>query len=118
MAKQFVNHDITNIVTPVRVDRLKSILQEVGYDEKKSQFLVQGFSQGFDLGYRGPQNHRDTSDNIPLKLGMPTDLWNKVMDEVKLGRYAGPFETPPYEYFMQSPIGLVPKSGFRKTSGG
>ena len=32
------------------------------------------------------------------------------MKEVKLGRYAGPFPTIPYEEdFIQSPIGLVPK---------
>ena len=33
------------------------------------------------------------------------------MKEVKLGRYAGPFATPPTEHFVQSPIGLVPKAG-------
>ena len=36
------------------------------------------------------------------------------MKEVKLGRYAGPFyEDFPYQYFVQSPLGLVPKSGGR-----
>ena len=33
------------------------------------------------------------------------------MKEVKLGRYAGPFEKIPFENFIQSPIGLVPKAG-------
>ena len=34
------------------------------------------------------------------------------MKEVKLGRYAGPFkDKPPFENFIQSPIGLVPKAG-------
>ena len=32
------------------------------------------------------------------------------MKEVKLKRFAGPFDKPPFEYFIQSPIGLVPKS--------
>ena len=31
------------------------------------------------------------------------------MKEVKLKRYAGPFESPPFEHYIQSPIGLVPK---------
>ena len=31
------------------------------------------------------------------------------MKEVKEKRYAGPFKTSPFESFMQSPIGLVPK---------
>ena len=33
------------------------------------------------------------------------------MKEVKAKRFAGPFEQPPFENFIQSPIGLVPKSG-------
>ena len=33
------------------------------------------------------------------------------MSEVALGHYAGPYKEPTYEHFIQSPIGLVPKSG-------
>ena len=35
------------------------------------------------------------------------------MKEVKLGRVAGPYDKVPFKNFMQSPIGLVPKSGGR-----
>ena len=49
------------------------------------------------------------SQNIPLTIGTKVDLWNKFMKEVKLGRYAGPFDKPPFPYYMQSPVGLVPK---------
>ena len=37
------------------------------------------------------------------------------MKEVKEKRYAGPFKDPPFEHFIQSPIGLVPKDGGLKT---
>ena len=37
------------------------------------------------------------------------------MTEVEAKRYAGPFEHIPFEYFIQSPIGLVPKDKGRKT---
>ena len=39
------------------------------------------------------------------------------MKEVRMGHFAGPFNynSPPYEYFIQSPIGLVPKDGGRDT---
>ena len=37
----------------------------------------------------------------------------EVMKEVKLKRYAGPFETIPYDHYIQSPIGLVPKDNGR-----
>ena len=53
--------------------------------------------------------------NLRLRVGSPKELWNKVMKEVELGRYAGPFEEPPFEYFVQSPIGLVPKDKGLKT---
>ena len=77
----------------------------------KTRFLVKGFTEGFDLGYRGPQQRRDYSNNIPLRIGSKIELWNKVMKQVQLKRYASPFkEKPPFEYFMQSPIGLVPKA--------
>ena len=33
------------------------------------------------------------------------------MKEVQLKRYAGPYGDIPYEYYIQSPIGLVPKDG-------
>ena len=38
-------------------------------------------------------------------------LWNKVMKEVKAKRYAGPFTKIPFDHYIQSPIGLVPKDG-------
>ena len=33
------------------------------------------------------------------------------MNEVELGRFAGPYEDIPFENYIQSPIGLVPKAG-------
>ena len=44
-----------------------------------------------------------------LEIGDQIDLWNKVIKEVKLNRYAGPFPEIPFEYYIQSPISLVPK---------
>ena len=38
-------------------------------------------------------------------------MWNKIMKEVKLGRCAGPFDRIPFESYIQSPLGLVPKAG-------
>ena len=52
---------------------------------------------------------------MKLRVGSQTELWNKVMKEVELGRYAGPYESPPFENYVQSPIGLVPKDKGLKT---
>ena len=50
-----------------------------------------------------------TAPNLKFRVGNPTILWNKVMKEVGLGRYAGPFKQIPFNNYIQSPIGLVEK---------
>ena len=109
--EEFVNLDWRQIVTPINVDQLKKFLDDSDYDKKKAAELILGFTSGFDIGYRGPTNRRDLSHNLPLKIGTKTELWNKVMKEVAVKRYAGPssLDQLPFDRFMQSPIGLVPK---------
>ena len=70
---------------------------------------MNGFTDGFSIGYQGPENVQITAPN--RGVGNEVVLWNKVMKEVKLGRYAGPFKEPPFKNYIQSPIGLVPKDG-------
>ena len=90
---------------------LVKALEESGYDEHEIEYLKQGFTQGFDIGYKGKTDRRNTAKNIPLRVGNKTILWNKLIKEVKLKRIAGPYDQVPYEHFIQSPIGLVPKAG-------
>ena len=112
--KMFENKDWDEITTPINVPELKKLLTLSGYDKEKSRKLIEGFTNGFSIGYQGPMNRADMSDNLPLKnIGTKTDLWNKVMKEVEVKRYAGPFRRNelPFSNFIQSPIGLVPKAG-------
>ena len=87
------------------------MLKHTSYDPDEIKFLEEGFTQGFDIGYEGPQQRTSFSENIPLSVGTEIDLWNKLMKEVRLKRVAGPFEKVPFDNFIQSPIGLVPKAG-------
>ena len=112
---QYRNLDIENIITPVNVENLKILLNESKYDKDESEFLVDGFSNGFDLGYRGPEDIQQQAKNLKFTIGDKIELWNKVMKEVKEKRYAGPFEQIPFENYIQSPIGLVPKDNGKKT---
>ena len=105
----FENFDLENVVTPVNVPALKQLLDETGYNLEKSKKIIDGFTNGFSLGYSGNENVQRTAPNLKLRIGNPTILWNKVMKEVKNKRYAGPFETIPFDNYIQSPIGLVPK---------
>ena len=112
----YTNHDLDNIFTPVDANELNRLLQETQYCNNKREVLVEGFKTGFDLGYRGKtENIRQTAKNLKFTIGDKTELWNKVMKEVKEKRYAGPFESIPFENYIQSPIGLVPKDNGKKT---
>ena len=102
-------------MTPVNSDNLEQLLNESGYDKDKTNYLLEGFRNGFDLGYRGPEQIQQTSANLKFVIGNKTELWNKVMKEVKEKRYAGPYKQIPFENYIQSPIGLVPKDGGKKT---
>ena len=107
----YENLDLTTVKTPVDYIQLERMLKLAEYDIKEINFLCSSFRNGFLLGYQGPSDIRQTSPNLKFSIGNKTLLWNKVMKEVKLGRYAGPFRDPPFEHFIQSPIGLVLKDG-------
>ena len=110
--KDFKIFNLREIVTPVNVERLRELLEQVNYHSQEIKYLCDSFSEGFDLGYRGPLKCKDTSQNLPFRVGTLTILWNKIMNEVELGHYTGPFRKIPYQNaYVQSPIGLVPKAG-------
>ena len=91
-------------------------MEEAGYDNTKTQYVYEGFTEGFSLHYEGKlRKVRRLAPNLKLRVGSVGELWNKVMKEVQLGRYAEPFDEPPFDYFVQSPIGLVAKDKGLKT---
>ena len=112
----YENFDIDSVVTPLNVNEFERILKAENYNREKAKFLVDGFKYGFDLKYRGKtRGIQRFSPNLPFRIGNERILWNKVMREVQLKRFAGPFEVPPFADFIQSPIGLVPKDGGKDT---
>ena len=108
---EFSNWDLENVQTPIDVDELEHLLRLSMYDPAKTSSLVRGFRDGFDLNYQGPTQRKNRFKNIPFTVGNKVEMWNKIMKEVSLGRYAGPFKEVPYKFYVQSPIGLVPKAG-------
>ena len=110
----YKNYNLEDVISPVDVNMLESLLKEASYDTDKTNKLVDGFKNGFSLGYEGPTKIQIQSPNLKFRgVGNKTILWNKVMKEVKLKRYAGPFKSPPFDFFIQSPIWLVPKDNGR-----
>ena len=110
------NLDLENIVTPVNAVRLNKLLTKTGYDPIKTQYLYQGFISGFSLEFEGKREVKRFAPNLKIRIGPKQEIWDKVMKEVAAKRYAGPFRgEPPFEYFIQSPIGLVLKDKGTKT---
>ena len=101
------NYDLDNVVTPVNADKFCKLLKETNYDPVESNFLIDGFKHGFDIGYHGPMNIQQNSPNLKFRgVGNHEILWGKVMKEVRLRHFTGPFTQVPYDNYMQSPIGL------------
>lgn len=99
------NFDLDNVVTPVDWVKLDELLRETGYCPNKSKTLVEGFKNGFRLGYSGNTNQQDFANNHTLRVGTQINLWNKVIKEVQHNRYAGPFRVVPFDNFVLSPLG-------------
>ena len=106
---EYTNYNLEELCTPIDAERLEYLLKLTRYNTQETQFLANGFRNGFSLEYRGPMMRQDTSDKISFTVGDKFILWNKLMKEVKLGRVAGPFTHSPFKDYIQSPIGLVAK---------
>ena len=95
-----------NIVTPIVVSHLNFWLD--GYDAAKRAYLVDGFTNGFSIEYSSPafsafhRNHLSAREN-------PTILRDMISTELSIGRVSGPFQAPPFNHFVTSPLGLIPK---------
>ncbi|CAH3132615.1 unnamed protein product, partial [Porites lobata] len=72
-----------------------------------------GLSHGFHLGYKGNRFPR-AAKNLPSAIQQPQVIEKNLLEEVQLGRLAGPFESTPFQNFQIHPLGLVPKKGSQK----
>ena len=114
LPQQKVMHDNTTIrqqgaldlPTPIKVNRLAELLE--GYDSIKTQYLIEGFSSGFELGFEGIRvphfSKNSDSSNKNSKI-----VQDKLEKEIALGRIAGPFKSPPFKNFQISPLAVIPK---------
>ena len=98
----FENYDIHNIETPIDTTVYGKLLRESGFNSQKANFLLEGFTSGFSIGYNGPRKRVSEAQNLPITVGSKVELWNKIMKEVKLKCYAGPFNKPPFRHYIQS----------------
>ena len=95
-----------NLPTPIRGNELLPFL--VGYCPRTVAFLREGFEFGFTIPFEGPLPV-ERSKNLVSAGQYPHVVSSKLQIELQSGRVAGPFLHPPFEDFVTSPIGLVPK---------
>ena len=65
----YTNFDLENVLTPVNIAKLKDLLVASEYPIEKTRFLVDSFTNGFSIGYKGDENVRKTSPNLKLRIG-------------------------------------------------
>ena len=92
--------------SPINISNLEKELK--GYNPQEADILLQGFSSGFSLHYKGPRLAYE-SKNLKSVLQFPDIVQKKIDKELSEGRIAGPFENRPISTLRVSPIGLVPK---------
>ena len=70
--------------------------------------MVTGFTFGFRIGFLGERRAAE-SPNLKSALQQPLIVQSKLRKECEAGRIVGPFLSPPFQNFVCSPLGIVPK---------
>ena len=96
-----------SVSTPINVSRLASELTRHP-DQVFVSRLINSLKFGARIGYEGPQKSR-TSPNLLSAREHPEVVTVNLDKEVRLGRIAGPFPSPPLADFQCHPVGVVPK---------
>lgn len=93
--------------TPIKVERLSFWLNDYP-DQDITNYLLNGFQNGFKLRYTGPRIPLFLK-NLKSAIMYPEIFQEKLNKELKLGHLYGPFEHPPFSNLRINPCGLVPK---------
>ena len=97
----------TRIITPINIQTLSYCL--TGYpDQVIANYLIDGFTNGFDIGFRG-NNSPGQYRNLLSARNNPDPVTEAIRKELVRGHTSGPFLTPPFPNFHSSPLGAVPK---------
>ena len=75
-----------------------------GYPPDSIVFLVEGFSNGFKIGFSGPNLNSASKINRN-----PSEVDEMISKELAKNRIAGHFDDPPFNNFEASPLALIPK---------
>ena len=97
------------IEIPVNPEVLGELLSKIEYLESKIEYLVEGFTKGFWVGFEGPRRE-SLKGNHPSARDRPTIVKSKLQKEIDVNRIARPFRVVPLANFVTNPLRLVPKT--------
>ena len=97
----------SKLPTPVDPNRLAYFLQ--GYNQTDTQYLVQGFTNGFIIEQQQAFYKQQIFKNHTSSLQNPQVVRHMLQKELEANRIEGPFAHPPFHNFVCSPIGLRKK---------
>ena len=83
-----------SVVSPINVDRLRAFLTNHP-DTNLANFLIDGFCNGFSIGYNGPFTPGQCR-NLLSARSQPAAVSSAIAKEVNGGHTAGPFESSPF----------------------
>ena len=93
--------------TPINTRRMQALLCDHP-DPAFVDYVINGLSHGFDIGYRGPRR-RTSSPNLPSALSHPDFISTHLQAACLRQETAGPYPTPPFTDLHCSGLGAVPK---------
>ena len=96
------------IITPVNVLRLGDLLRSHPNDDMV-QYLILGFSHGFDIGFRGDFAFHTRPRNLLSAANAAAKVSIAIQRELSRGHTSGPFSSPPFSHTHCSPLGAAPK---------
>lgn len=101
--------------TPVKHENLKIMLKKSGYDQDKSNRLVDGFARGFSIGMdktvkeimdEQKKTEKKQRKNQKSVSSHPEIIMEKFIKEISAHRMVGPFLNPPFNHYLVFPLGL------------
>ena len=93
----------------------RSHYRDVAVEE--SNEIINGITNGVDIEFIGNREISRTCSNLPSATENDhtrSQVSAVIAADVAAGKKAGPFDSPPFDYFTCSPVGAVPKRGSTK----
>ena len=94
--------------SPINIEKLKEKLSASYPDSRLADYLIQGFTYGFDIGYSG-KRFPLRSKNLHSARTNASAVTEAISKELSCGHVVRPFRKTPFENLHCSSLAAVPK---------